>query len=326
MSVAKERPPEATHPPSHARRTVALLGPQTDFAQVRETLDELGIDGPVALVMAGWQEHETDDRLLARALRRPSTNLALHARSESVYAADPGFAAASRERQRTLRQLQGFYRVRLDAIDDAAHAVGAGTIDEAMRIEQRAITAEQLKHLDHDHLERCRAIWERFDDAWPAEARIELGRHRAELHKILSGMSAILISGGHVGSLLNRLRLFDIFALAPGVPVVAWTAGAMVVSERIVLFHDSPPYGKNLAQVLDYGFGLAPGVVVMPGIDKRVQADDEAGIQRFVERMQPALCAGMNEGARLVVEKGTLVSGCVDRLGLDGRIQQGWRP
>ena len=67
-----------------------------------------------------------------------------------------------------------------------------------------------------------------------------------------------MIAGGHVASLLNRLALFDVLELAAGKPVIAWSAGAMVLTDRIVLFHDYPPYGSDIAQVLDAGFGLAP--------------------------------------------------------------------
>ena len=38
----------------------------------------------------------------------------------------------------------------------------------------------------------------------------------------------------------------------------------MVLTDRIMLFHDYPPYGSDIAQVLDAGFGLVPGYVVLP--------------------------------------------------------------
>ena len=68
-----------------------------------------------------------------------------------------------------------------------------------------------------------------------------------------------MIAGGHVASLLNRLKLFDVLGLAAGKPIFAWSAGAMVLTDRIVLFHDYPPYGSDIAQVLDAGLRARAG-------------------------------------------------------------------
>jgi hypothetical protein len=46
-----------------------------------------------------------------------------------------------------------------------------------------------------------------------------------------------------VAVLVNRLRLFGLGDLVADKTVFAWSAGAMAVSERVVLFHDDPPQG-----------------------------------------------------------------------------------
>ena len=99
----------------------------------------------------------------------------------------------------------------------------------------------------------------------------------------------------------------------------------MCLSDRIVLFHDSPPFGKNLAQLLDVGLGLANDVVVMPDPRRRLRSDQPQGIARFTQRMAPAQCLGMDNGARLVFHRGRLVKAFADRLQPDGRTQRGWR-
>ena len=50
------------------------------------------------------------------------------------------------------------------------------------------------------------------------------------------------IAGGHVGELTRVLHLFHV---APYLParVVAWSAGAMALTDRVVLFHDSSRTG-----------------------------------------------------------------------------------
>ncbi len=64
--------------------------------------------------------------------------------------------------------------------------------------------------------------------------------------------SALAIAGGHVGELARVLHLFHV---APHLPprVVAWSAGAMALTERVVLFHDFVPHG--VAQTEVYGAG-----------------------------------------------------------------------
>ena len=52
-------------------RTVVLLGPQKTNPDVGSALAELGIRGKVALVMAGYQERESDDGKIVEALGVP---------------------------------------------------------------------------------------------------------------------------------------------------------------------------------------------------------------------------------------------------------------
>jgi hypothetical protein len=310
----------------HAAAPIVLLGPQTDFAEIGEVLDEFKVAGTVALVTTGWQENESEDEALVEQLRRPAVNLALHARSERVYAQEPLYAKARASRQARLQHLQRFYRMRLEAIDEAARAIGVRHVDAEILQEQQSITVAQMRQLDEDHLQRCQAEWTAFDQQWPAAEQASIARERAAIAEQTAQCAAIVIAGGHLTALLNRLRLFDVLATVGNKPIIAWSAGAMSLTDRIVLFHDSPPFGKNLAQMLDVGLGLASGVVVMPDPRHRLRTDQPQGIARFTQRMAPALCLGMDPGARLVFRGGHLVKGFADRLLPDGRMERGWRP
>lgn len=312
-------------PGTDAAAPIVLLGPQTDFAEIGDVLDELHVDGTVALITTGWQENEHEDEALVEQLRRPALNLALHARSERVYAEEPAYAAARASRQVRLQHLQSFYRMRLEAIDEAARAIGVRHVDADFLLEQQAITVEQMRHLDADHLRRCKAEWDAFDQQWPAARQASVARERAAVAEQMDRCAATVIAGGHVAALLNRLRLFDVLANRAGKPIIAWSAGAMSLSDRIVLFHDSPPFGKNLAQLLDVGLGLVNDVVVMPDPRHRVRSDQPMGIARFTQRMAPAHCLGMDSGARLDFHHGRLVQAYADRLQPDGSMQRGWR-
>ncbi len=304
---------------------VVLLGPQPDYAEVGAVLDELEVDGRIALITAGWQENETEDAALVASLRRPTVNLTLNARSERVRVEQPGFAKASALRQAHLMHLHQFYRIRLEAVDEAAHAIGVRHVEADLLREQRSITVEQLRHLDHDHLHRCRAAWDAFDAEWPAAEQAAIARERAAIAAQIAKCDAVVIAGGHVAVLLNRMRLFDVLGQVGARPIIAWSAGAMALSDRIVLFHDSPPFGKNLAQMLGSGLGIANGVVVLPDLTRRVRTENRNEVARFTQRMAPAECLGMDTGARLVFRQGRMVQALADRLRASGDVERGWR-
>lgn len=304
---------------------VILLGPQqAGGGHAGAVLRELGVAGPIALVTAGWQEREADDAALIAALALPVVNLRLHARSEAVFAGDKPLTTAYKARQELLRHLQDFYRVRLDYIDDAARAISVRHVEPELLEQEWQVSVDLFRQIDRDHLERCRTIHAEFEEAWRLGERAIIARHRSEIAAVIGASSAVVIAGGHVASLLNRMKLFDVVQLAAGKPMVAWSAGAMILTERIVLFHDYPPYGKAIAQVLDAGFGLAPGLVVLPDPLRRIRMDDTLGIARFAQRMAPSTCVAMGQGAQVALDQGRILRASADRLTTSGEIQRGW--
>lgn len=315
-----------------ARDMVVLLGPQTapeggpltGRNAVGSVLAELGIRGRVALVRAGYQEREADDGEHLAALGVPAVNLKLHARAAEVFAGDPVFTAAYQARQARLRHVQSFYRTRLDKTDDAARTISVRHVDPELLAQEEKVSVDQFRHLDHDHVERCDALHAAFRERWKLGERELIARHRGELAAALAGCEALVIAGGHVASLLNRLALFDVLALAAGLPVIAWSAGAMVLTDRVVLFHDYPPYGSDIAQVLDAGLGLVPEIVVLPDPRRRINMGARAGIQQFARRMAPATCVVMDHDARVVFRSGKIAAASAARLTTTGEVERGW--
>ena len=303
---------------------VILLGRQQPEHDVGRVLRDLGVKGRIALVTAGWKEREEEDAALVAALGLPAVNLRLHARADEVFASDEPLVAAYKARQELLRHLQDFYRIRLDYTDDAARAISVRHVEPELLEQEWQVSVELFRQLDRDHLERCRAIHASFEERWPLGEREVIARHRSELRALIHASAAVVVAGGHVASLLNRMKLFDVIGLSAGKPLIAWSAGAMVVTERIVLFHDHPPYGKAIAQVLDAGFDLAPGLVVLPDPVRRIRMDDRLGIARFAQRMAPATCVAMGQGAQVVFENGRLVRASADRLPTTGDVERGW--
>ena len=99
--------------------------------------------------------------------------------------------------------------------------------------------------------------------------------------------------------LVNRMRLFGFGDLACAAPLIAWSAGAMAVSERIVLFHDSPPQGPGDPEILDWGLGLFGGVVALPHASRRLRLDDPLRVSVLSRRFAPSQCVPLDTGARL---------------------------
>ena len=291
---------------------------------VGTVIAELGIKGRVAIVRAGYQERESDDDELVKALGVQAINLTLHARGNDVFKTATEFAAAYQARQQRLRHMQSFYRTRLDAMEEAARRISVRYVEADLLEQEEKVSVDQFRHMDNVHIERCKAVKAAFDNAWPGDSVEVLAKHRREVRELMATADALVIMGGHVASLLNRLQLFDVLGNVGDKPIIAWGAGAMVLTERVVLFHDYPPYGSDIAQLLDAGFGLVPGFIVLPDARRRVNLDARAGIQRFARRMAPATCIAMDHGARLIFENGELASARAMRLTTTGDVEREW--
>jgi hypothetical protein len=73
-----------------------------------------------------------------------------------------------------------------------------------------------------------------------------------------------------------------------------------------VLFHDHPPHGQGIAEVLDAGFGRVPGIVVLPDPRLRLQLDNRERTALFAQRFAPAACVAMDHGAEIVHSGGRI--------------------
>jgi hypothetical protein len=279
-------------------RNITLLGPQRVDPTVARTLVSLGIDGPVCVITAGWQEREGEVDELAGHVTRQVIDLALYRRTEALFKRDPGLFEAHRERQAWLRELQRVYRIRLGYALDAARALLSEEGDALVLEHERRAAIAALRTLDRYHLKRIRGAREAFAREHSLSQRPAVARERAELARIVSACAGVLIAGGHVAILANRMRLLDVAPLIADKPIIAWSAGAMVLAERIVLFHDSPPQGPGDAEVFDEGFGFVKNVVPLPHASHRLQLDDSLRVALFARRFSPAACITLDPGAR----------------------------
>lgn len=280
--------------------------------------------GRIGLITAGWQEWEEDDAWLREAVGGAAVNLELYRRAEAVWRDDPELAGAHRVLQGRVRQLRRAYNVRLSHRMDAWIAVEGLAGDEGVLAAERASALEDVRALDAHHLRRIDDLRGEFEERWRPGERHAVARERHALGEFLHDVSALVVAGGHVPALLNRLRLLDVRPHLASRPVAAWGGGAMVLGERVVLFHDSPPWGPGHAEVGERGLGLVSGVVPLPEARQRLRTDDPGRVSRMSRRFAPDVCLLLDPGVRALWDEGRWVDGAGDRLG-DGGALEKWR-
>jgi hypothetical protein len=302
---------------------VTVLGPQRR-PTVDRVLASLEVEGPVALVTAGWQERESDDAELVALAGGRGVNLRLHARWLEVLQDDGEYARAEREHRALLDDLQQLYLLRLDHALQAVYAMaqrpGGHPRTRQMAVED---ALAMVRLLDSTHLARVRELHEEFYAAWRPGDRPAVARHREEVHAALSAAECLLVAGGHVADLLHVLHLFH---LAPHLParVVAWSAGAMALTARVVLFGDRAAQGPAHSEVYDEGLGLVPGLVLLPHARRRLRTDDAGRMSVLARRFAPAACVVLDDGVRVDLgPDGELPPGArvVDADGRIGRVR-----
>ncbi|KAB2962088.1 MAG: hypothetical protein F9K16_10005 [Thermoanaerobaculia bacterium] len=301
--------------------TVVLLGPQRFTPTLGEAVAAAGVGGRLASVTAGWQEREAEDLELHEHLGGRTANLMLFSRGEDVFERDADLAAAHRERQDRLRELQTLYRIRVGHAQAALRELhdrgGAAQLLDPIKEEARRM----VRDIDAAHLASTRAIHAEFERALAPAGRPALARHAAAVGRILERSEALLIAGGHLAILLDRLRLFGVGGLVAGRAVFAWSAGAMAVCERVVLFHHSPPQGYGNTELFGEGLGLVRGIVAFPHARRRLQLEDRRRIELLSRRFSPADCLALEDGGWILFDaRGRRPGRGVARFGDDGRV------
>ncbi|NHN56181.1 hypothetical protein G9U51_10370 [Calidifontibacter sp. DB0510] len=304
--------------------TVVLLGPQRR-PSLHGLVTSMGWEGPFATITAGWQERELADAELDEHLGGRSHNLSLWHRMQQVFEADPQYAAAHRQRRADLLEMQDLYvhglrhtmaaLIELNDRTEGSITLRHMAIDDAIAI---------MRGLDSQHMRRVAEVQQAFYDAYPPHERESVQGHRAEVARILADCSAVVITGGHVVELLDALHLFNV---APaGVeqrPVVAWSAGAMVLTSHVVLFGDHAVRGPGCPEVFDRGLGLLPGIVALPSASQRLELHDRFRMSVLSRRFAPDLSLPLDPGTRIVCERGKPLAAGIRLIGADGTVTTG---
>lgn len=284
---------------------MTLLGPQRSAAGARTAVSEIIPDGAVAAVNAGWRERESDTGELNDVLGGRLRNLELHRRWQQVLDADPTLGEAERALTDRLDALRTAYRVRLRAALDAVRSLRRQVRDDRVAEAADADAMAALRALDSWHLGQGRQLRGAHRAEVGLSDRPAVVEHRGEVAELLAGSAGLVVAGGHVGVLLHVLELFALRELVAG-PVITWSAGAMALAERVVLFHDHPPRGERPPEVHADGLGLYAGVVPFPHARRRLRLDEPERMALLARRLAPARAVLLPDGARLDLEHGVL--------------------
>ncbi len=285
---------------------IALLGPQSRNPSLDRALSVLGVQGPYGAITAGWREMEGETKALAEHIQADVVDLALYERVEDIFASDPALFDAHRQRQDMLKQLQRLYRVRLRAGAEACYTLIKSKEDPGLVRTQLSAATSQLRALDRFHARQLAKAHADFDQQVKPLERPAISEHRRELSALLERLGAVLIAGGHVAVLLSRLRLLGMGELLRQHPVAGWSAGAMVLTDQLVLFHDRAPQGRREPELLDVGLGRIRGTIALPCASQRLDLNNRAHLTLMARRFAPASCVALDDSAFGVWQNGTL--------------------
>lgn len=296
-----------------------LLGPQRFRQTAGVVASSLAPEGTVATVTAGWRDREGHDDELDEAMGGRSANLGLYFRLGQVIADDPVFAAAAAAFNRGVEEANTLYRVRLQHATDSLYATLRHPVREDLVESSLRAGLQSLRDIDSWYLW---LLSELEGELW-ADGGVDtsdaVATQRGEVAGILSGASLLAIAGGHVAFLIRCLRLFQVDPPRT-LPVMGWSAGAMALTDVVVLYNDNGPEGVRPAEVWDRGLGRAPGVVAMPHARRRLQLDDRVRNQVLSHRFAPAHVLLLDDGMRVSVGADATLPDKARIVALDGKV------
>lgn len=298
-----------------------LLGPQRFRLTAGSVLQEVAPEGAVATITAGWRDREKQDAELDEVLGGRSNNLHLWHRLIQVLGADPDFAAAAAAYNRAIDEANRLYSVRLTHALDSVYTTMRISARDDLRDSALRASLQSVRDIDAWYLWLVGELEQDLRTDGGMDSSDIVAQHRGEVSELLSGAAALAIAGGHVGFLSRCLRLFDVSPPA-AMPVVGWSAGAMVLTDHIVLYHDKGPAGVQPAEVWDRGLGRVPRVVALPHARRRLALDDQDRNIVLAHRFAPARVLLLDDGmhvrvgpdgalpgeARVVTAQGTIAT------------------
>ena len=285
--------------------SLTLLGPERPDGALPELLVKHGVTGPVGLISAGWRYDEARDEPLRAAIPNEVKNLRLYDRFRNLERDAAELMSRYTAKQDVLRRIKDRYRMRVAAGLDSAYALLREFRSPTDKWFLQAV--QQLRDTDELFLSEAR----------PSDHPL-VRREREGVRADLDGCAALCIAGGHIGVLRNRCVFLDVGPVLTHRPLYAWSAGAMLLTERVLLYHDHTAYGPGTAEFLDHGMGLLRETVLLPHAKERLNLTDTIHLSVLAHRLAPRKAVCLQNGAVYEDGRYTGKAGAAFTLGLDG--------
>ena len=247
------------------------------------------------MINAGWEEREAEDAELRGVLDDRGVNLSLYGRAVEALGSDRDLRIAIREHRTRHAELRAFYGIRLQAAWHTVFAVMRRTSKDDIAAGARRSATQALRDVDDWYAYEVARIVETTATSKVVQSSEALARQRREVAEIVSEAAVVAIAGGHVGILMETLRLLDV-VIPEQTPVIAWSAGAMAVCDPVVLFHDFAPQGVTAPEVHDRGLGRLRGVIPLPHARRRLALEDRERMALFAHRFATHRLVPLDDG------------------------------
>ena len=288
---------------------IHILGPQRPKPNISDAINAHCRRGPIAIISAGWRYDEREIQDLTRDLKREVYHLPLYEWFDEMGIHEPELAGLHRMRQRQIKAYKKVYQLHLRSALNVWGQVRDLWKSHRDIYDQDEIEAcQHVQEIDNrcvTRLEEIRDDFSALQQPWLHETAIPLFENIAYT---FSQCAAIVITGGNVAVLRNRMYFFGLEhllreALDEGRHIFAWSAGAMALTDRIVLYYDDPPLGVRYPEILDTGLGLLNDTILLPHASTRLKLSDPERIEKFARRFEPATCICLENGAHIVYDE-----------------------
>ncbi|MEM7245773.1 MAG: hypothetical protein AAF533_10550 [Acidobacteriota bacterium] len=301
-----------------------FLGPQNRKPMIKEALASVARrTGRLRSITAGWEEREGECEELIEHLGEPVDDLGLFQKGEALLAEDRDLAESLRVRRDRLHRLRQLYQVRLAPMLAAARDLFSRPADEDVLL-ARENALKAIAALDAHHQQRLRLARTELNESHGFTKHAGVRALREHFIEELEDCSVLLLAGGHVRLLTEWMRLLMPAPRLRELDIIAWSAGAMALSERVILFHDSPPQGAGDPELFSEGLGTVSSLVLLPHAGRRLQLEDPVRVALLARRLAPATCVTLDEDARVDWNGGDiLLKGAARRLDAGGQVLTG---
>jgi len=293
--------------------TIHILGPQREAPTLPKIIHEQYSEAKIAVISAGWRHEESELRPLARDLKRPLELLPLYQWFDELGQQEPALSQEHSLRQKQIKSYKESYRLRLKfGMDFLSEIKKRHKRNPDLYTTDLQEAQSEISNIDENVIRRLNHIRNDYPNLLTPWKHPSSEPFHQEIKETLDTCDVLLITGGHVAILRNRMFFFGCTQLLrdfleAGKTIIAWSAGAMTLCDQIVLYYDDPPEGEGIAEVLDTGCSLIPNALFFPHARQRLHLDDDLRIAALAKRFHNYQCLTLEKNTHLIWKNGAWV-------------------